>query len=263
MTAPTSSLSGWRSATFTTSGLTHEIYEKDAAPGAPGVVVIPEIPGLTPEVLAFADHLVSAGFRVVIPSLFGTAGRDPSTGYVLTTVAKLCVSRELRAFARHSARPVSVFLRALAADLAASTGRRVGVVGMCFTGGFALATAVDPAVAAAVMSQPSVPFPIGSARVADIGLSDSERTEVVGRQDLALLSLRFSEDQACRHARFQTYAQAFGERIELIELDSRPGNPDGFGKRAHAVLTHEVRADPPNSAYLARERVVEFLRQAL
>ena len=263
MTAPTSTLSGWRSATFSASGLTHEIFEKDAAPGAPGVVVIPEIPGLTPQVLAFADHLVAAGFDVVIPSLFGTPGRAPSTGYVVTTVAKLCVSREIGAFARHSARPVSVFLRALAADLAARTGRRVGVVGMCFTGGFALATAVDPAVAAAVMSQPSVPFPVGRARAADIGLSEDERAQVVGREDVCLLGLRFSEDQACQRVRFQTYGDAFGERIELIELDSRPGNPDGFAKRAHAVLTEEVRENPPNSAHAARERVVDFLRAAL
>jgi len=58
---------------------------------------------------------------------------------------------------------------------------RVGVVGMCFTGGFALATAVDESVSAAVMSQPSVPFPIGRERRADLGLSTDETSEVVRR----------------------------------------------------------------------------------
>ena len=39
---------------------------------------------------------------------------------------------------------MSLFLRALARDLHASTpGKGVGVIGQCFTGGFALAAAVD------------------------------------------------------------------------------------------------------------------------
>lgn len=266
MTAPSSTLAGWQAKPFTGAGSTYDVYAKSPAGGGPGVVVIPEIPGMTPEVLALADHLVDAGFSVVIPSLFGTPGKSPSGGYLLATTVKLCVSREMKAFAVASDRPISKFLRALAADLNSRTpGRGVGVIGMCFTGGFALATAVDDSVLAAVMSQPGVPFPLGGTRRADIGLSPTEKATVTKRTEtgLCLMGLRFSEYKVVSAQRFAAYADTFGDSIELIVLDSAAGNPDGYKSSAHSVLTGEVRENPPNSAYAAREKVVAFLRRSL
>lgn len=266
MTAPSSTLSGWDATPFTGAGMTYDVYAKSPDGGGPGVVVIPEVPGMSPEVLAFADHLVDAGFSVVIPSLFGTPGKPVSAGYAIATITKLCVSREMRAFAARSTRPISGFLRALAADLnSRTTGPGVGVVGMCFTGGFALATAVDDSVLAAVMSQPGVPFPISRTHRADIGLSPAEKETVVTRTQagLCLMGLKFSEDKIVSPARFAAYADTFEDAVELIVLDSSKGNPDGYKSSAHSVLTGEVRENPPNSAYAARERVVAFLRKSL
>ena len=71
--------------------------------------------------------------------------------------------------------PVATWLRALARDLHAELGGGgVGALGMCFTGGFALAMMVDPAVAAPVVAQPSLPFPIGKARSDDLSLSEQD-----------------------------------------------------------------------------------------
>ena len=54
---------------------------------------------------------------------------------------------------------MSHYLRALARDLKEKTGGKgVGVIGQCFSGGFALAAAVDDSVLAPVLSQPSVPL---------------------------------------------------------------------------------------------------------
>lgn len=264
MGAPTSTLDGWRRYPFAAHGLSHDCYEKG---DGPGVVVIPEIPGITPEVLGLADHLVAAGFTVAIASLFGTPGRGDSVGYVLGTVARACVSAEMRAFARNAHRPVTDYLRALAADLAGRTpGTGVGVLGMCFTGGFALATAVEPTVNAPVMAEPSVPFPVGASRRTDPGMSSAELQTVVERtrtDGLCVLGLRFSRDAAAPAARFETLRRSLGDAFEIIELDSSPGNPDGYSAHAHSVLTTEVRTDPPNSAAAARDRVVEFLRDRL
>jgi dienelactone hydrolase len=173
----------------------------------------------------------------------------------------------MRAFARNAHRPVTDYLRALAADLAdRTTGAGVGVIGMCFTGGFALATAVEPTVNAPVMAEPSVPFPVSAGRRADPGVSPEELTRIVQRthkDGLCLLGLRFSQDVSAPAARFETLRRSLGEAFEVIELDSSPGNPDGYSTRAHSVLTTEVRTDPPNSAAAARDRVVEFLRERL
>src|SRR5262249_47012205 len=137
--APVADLAGWSAAPFTGGGYTHDVYRKGSGPG---VVLIPEIPGIHPGVLALGNHLVDNGFTVAVPSLFGEPGRPVSVGYAVPIMARACVAREFAAFATNKQRPVSLFLRALARDLNASTpGKGVGVIGQCFTGGFALAAA--------------------------------------------------------------------------------------------------------------------------
>ena len=72
--APEADLTGWAAAPFTAAGYTHDVYRKGEGPG---VVLIPEMPGAHPGVLALGNHLVDAGFTVAIPSLFGTPGAPP------------------------------------------------------------------------------------------------------------------------------------------------------------------------------------------
>jgi len=262
--APASTLDGWVGSTFTHGRTTYDCYEKGAGPG---VVLIPELPGITPQVLGLAEHLVEEGFTVVVPSPFGTPEKEASGGYLLRTVARICVSSEFRAFAVDAERPITAYLRAVAADLNARTpGRGVGVIGMCFSGGFALATAVDDAVRASVVSQPSAPFPLGAARRADPGLSSGELERVAERAGSAgfcALGLRFSEDKNSPRIRFDTLKQRLGDAFEVIELDSSPGNAGGFPADAHSVLTNEVRDIPGHPALVARERMVAFLRAQL
>ncbi|MGK9147699.1 dienelactone hydrolase family protein [Plantibacter flavus] len=262
--APRADLTDWIRTPFTGGGVTHDRFEKGSGPG---VVLIPELPGLTPEVLGLAEHLVAEGFTVSIPSPFGTPGRETSTGYILGSVSKVCVSAEFKAFATGAHRPIADHVRALASDLNTRTpGAGVGVIGMCFTGGFALAAAVDDSVLASVMSQPSTPFPISRARRIDPGMSPGEFDAVATRAaagSVCALGLRFSEDRAVPRERFATIAARLGDAFEVIELDSSPGNPGGFSKTAHSVLTGEVRERDGHPAFEARRRVVEFLRERL
>lgn len=271
-TAPRSTLDGWVRSPFEARGIRHDCYEKGTGPG---VVLIPELPGITPEVLGLAEHLVEEGFTVVVPSPFGTPGKESSPGYTLRSVARICVSSEFRAFALDTRRPLTAFLRAVAADLASRTpGRGVGVIGMCFTGGFALAAAVEESVLASVVSQPAAPFPLGAARRADPGFSEAEMDVLVERAaqpaspdgsgaGFCALGLRFSEDGNSPRPRFDTIAARLGDAFEVIELDSSPGNAGGFSAHAHSVLTSEVRDVPGHPALAARERVVEFLRHRI
>src|ERR1700749_3634540 len=179
MTAPEADLTGGSATPFTGGGYTHDVYRKGEGPG---VVLIPEIPGIHPGVLGLGDHLVDNGFTVAIPSLFGEPGRGKDVGYVLSSLRRVCVAREFAALATNKQRPVAVFLRALARDLNASTpGKGVGVIGQCFTGGFALAAAVDDSVLAPVLSQPSLPFPLTPRQRRDPGLSESELAIVANR----------------------------------------------------------------------------------
>lgn len=264
MTAPQADLTGWSSAPFSGGGYTHDVYRRGSGPG---VILIPEIPGIHPGVLGLGNHLVDNGFSVAMPSLFGEPGRAKTAGYLAATVARACVAREFAAFATNKQRPVSLFLRALARELNASTpGKGVGVIGQCFTGGFALAAAVDDSVLAPVLSQPSVPLPLGRARRRDPGLSESELGIVAARaadEGLCAMGLRFSEDPVVPAERFAALAERLGDAFKVIEIDSRPGNPHGFARTAHSVLTDEVREVDGHPAYEARKRVVEFLTERL
>ena len=264
MTAPEADLSGWSVAPFTGGGYTHDVYRKGAGPG---VVLIPEIPGIHPGVLALGNHLVDNGFTVAMPSLFGEPGKPKTVGYILGSITRACVAREFAAFATNKERPVSLFLRALARDLNASTpGKGVGVIGQCFTGGFALAAAVDESVLAPVLSQPSVPFPLTPRQRRDPGVSELELNAFADRaanEGLCAMGLRFSEDSVVPRERFAALKERLGDAFEVIEIDSRAGNEGGFGKMAHSVLTDEVREVDGQPAYEARKRVVEFLTERL
>jgi dienelactone hydrolase len=264
MTAPEADLTGWTASPFTAEGITHDVYRKGEGPG---VVLIPEIPGLTPQVLALGNHLVDNGFSVASPSLFGEPGRPLSMGYLVPTMARACVAREFLALATNAERPVARYLRALARDLNERTpGKGVGVIGMCFTGGFALAAAVDDSVLAPVMSQPSLPLAITPAQRRNPCVSENELQRVVQRatdEGLCAMGLRFTQDPAVPSERFETLRQRLGDAFEVIEIDSSPGNEHGFSRMAHSVLTDQVRERDGHPAFEARKRVVAFLNERL
>lgn len=264
MTAPEADLAGWTVDLFTGGGYTHDVYRKGEGPG---VVLIPEMPGIHPGVLGLGNHLVDNGFTVAIPSLFGIPGQAISLPYVVTTVLRGCVAREFAAFATNKERPIAHFLRALARDLnGKAPGKGVGVIGECWTGGFALAAAVDDSVLAPVLSQPSLPVGVTPKQRCDPGLSEKELQIIERRaadEGLCAIGLRFSEDRMSPGARFKTLKDRLGDALEVIQIDSSTGNPGGFSKMAHSVLTEEVRETDGQPAYEARKRVVEFLKSRL
>jgi dienelactone hydrolase len=263
-TGPEADLAGWDCEPFSAAGFTYDVYRKGAGPG---VVLIPEIPGLHPGVLALGNHLVENGFTVAAPSLFGTPGAPAMGLGSVPSTLKACVAKEFAAFATNADRPVAHYLRALARDLNARTpGKGVGVIGQCFTGGFALAAAVDDSVLAPVLSQPSVPIGLTARHKRDPGLSEGELQVIERRaseEGLCALALRFSRDPLAPGERFQTLKARLGDAFEVIEIDSGKGNPDGFGVSAHSVLTREVREVDGHPAYEARKRVVAFLKERL
>jgi dienelactone hydrolase len=256
-------LSGFTESTFTHDGLDRRVFR---AGTGPAVIVIHEVPGITPEVAAFARRVVDRGFSVRLPSLFGTPGKPMSTGYVIRSITRACVASEFTAFALDRTSPIIGWLRALAAEAHAECGGAgVGAVGMCFTGGFALGMMVDERMLAPVLSQPSVPFPIGKKRKAALGISDEdlERVKQRAAQGACVLGMRFTRDPAVPPERFETLRRELGDAFIAVEIDSSKGNPHGISRFAHSVLTEHFVDEPGHPTRAALDRVLTFFDERL
>src|SRR6186997_2611588 len=171
-----SAIDGWELGRHTASGVSHPTYRQGTGPG---VIVISEIPGITEDVITFSEEVVGQGFTVVMPHLFGTVPSPDSHLAEMSSLRQACINREFNKMRLKQTSPIADWLRSLARELHAELGGPgVGALGMCFTGGFALAMMVDASVAAPVICQPSAPFAIGKRRGADLNLSPADLAAV-------------------------------------------------------------------------------------
>ena len=253
-------LADYTHADFAHRGRTYPVYRRGAGPA---VIVIHEMPGLHPLVVRFADRVAAAGMTVFCPSLFGQPGRPVSVPYALGVAAGvICIRREFHVWRGGATSPVVDWLKALARHAhGACGGKGVGAVGMCFTGGFALAMMTDPSVVAPVLSQPSLPMARGQPKPsAAIDISPADLACVKGRlatEDLSVIGLRFRSDKLVPDARFDTYRRELGDRFEAIELEDADAAPAQMAP--HSVLTLHLKADGPSRA--AEQRVIQFFRE--
>ena len=241
-------LDGWARSTFEAAGLERDVYRKGSGPV---VIVVHEIPGITPAVLRFAEDVVAAGFTVAMPNLVGTPGRGVSGRYLGSSMLKVCISREFTNLATNRTSPVIAWLRALARKLHTEVGGKgVGAVGMCFSGGFALGMMVDDIMVAPVLSQPSLPFAVGKKRASDLNLSPDDAAVIAERAAAGcqVLGLRFTDDKLVGD-RFASLRALIGDAFVAVELPSR-------SPKDHSVLTEQRDED-------SVRRVLEFLDEKL
>lgn len=257
-------LAGFTSEPFTSSlGVTHDVLRRGSGPA---VIIIHEVPGITPLVAAFARTVADHSMTVVLPSLLGQIGRPPTTGYAVGQIARACVSREFTMLATDRTSPITGYLRELAThEHAQCGGPGVGALGMCLTGGFALAMCVDPVVVAPILSQPSLPLPIGDKRRRALGVSDEDLAIVKGRVNdgLCVLGLRFTGDRMAPAERFERLRAELGDNFIGVEIDSSPANAWGYASSAHSVLTEDYSDHEGSPTRAALEQVVAFLSSRL
>ena len=248
---------------FRAHGESHDVYR---AGNGPAVIVIHEVPGITPLVAAFGRKVAAAGFTAVMPELFGTAGAEVSVGSALRSMWHGCVSREFATFATGKTSAITLYLRALATyEHGQCGGLGVGAVGMCLTGGFALVMSVDDVMLAPVLSQPSMPFPVASSRKRDLGISDADLAVVKGRakDGLCVMGYRFTGDKAAPAERFARLREELGENFIGVEIDSSETNPWGYRKGAHSVLTEDYSDAEGSPTRKALEDILEFFATRL
>ncbi len=235
----------------------------------PGVIVMTEMPGISPHVARFARWVRDAGFAVYMPSLFGRDGAVVSAEEGAQVFRRACVSAEFHALAVQKSSPVTTWLRALA-RLAHQEcgGPGVGAIGMCFTGNFALTMMLEPSLLAPVLSQPALPLDEPGA----LEISPQELHEVrqrLEREDLTVLAYRFQGDRFCRAQRFAAYAQALGDRFVGRALPDGAANQDVapfFARHVgcpHSVVTAHLIDAEGEPTLKARDEILSFFAQRL
>ena len=100
---------------------------------------------------------------------------------------------------------------------------------------------VDGHVAAPVLSQPSMPFPVTKKLAADLNLSPADLTAVKERVNAGcpVMGLRYRSDRAVG-TRFETLRRELGDGFLAVELEGK----------GHSVVT-EHRHDETVTAVLA------------
>jgi dienelactone hydrolase len=248
---------------ITLRGVTRSVF---CTGTGPAVIVMHEVPGLYPGVAEFGRLVAARGMRVYMPSLLGEPGRPIGRRYAAESMARACVSREFAIWATARTSPITDWLR----DLARLAHREcggvgVGAVGMCLTGGFALAMMVDDVIQAPVLSQPSLPFGVLPAQRRDLGIDESALVRIRARAaaGACVMGLRFTHDLLVPPERFQRLRDELGDRFIAVEIDSGPGNPYGISRIAHSVLVHDRVDRPGHPTQIALERVLGFFQERL
>jgi dienelactone hydrolase len=247
-------------------GVTKQVYVSGTGPA---VIVMTEMPGISPQVARFARWVRDAGFTIFMPSLFGRDGAVPRADEGAAIFRQACMSAEFNAFRRNASSPVTKWLRALARHAHEECGGPgVGAIGMCFTGNFALTMMLEPAMLAPVLAQPSLPLddPAG------LEIDPSELKAVRDRlekEDLTVLAYRFEGDAVCRSERFAAYSEALGRHFVGRVLPDSAANqdvPEFFSRyvpRPHSVVTVHLIDEAGQPTVQARDEILSFFQERL
>ncbi|ALN63725.1 dienelactone hydrolase family protein [Lysobacter antibioticus] len=240
------------------------------AGAGPAVIVMTEMPGISPQVARFARWVRDAGFTVYMPSLFGRDGAVPGVEESKTIFQRACVSAEFRAFAGQGSSPVTQWLRALARLAHGECGGPgVGAIGMCFTGNFALSMMLEPSMLAPVLAQPSLPLddPAGLEIAPEQLAAVRQRLD---REDLTVMAYRFDGDRFCKAQRFAAYAEALGERFVARVLPDSAANREGLAPffehvvaSPHSVVTAHLIDEAGQPTIAARDEILAFFARRL
>ena len=227
---------------FDRGGIAHDVYYGGA--GLP-ILLMHELPGLVQECRQLADKLIAEGFEVYMPLMFGEFDAPFSGPRTILNVPKLCIQREFSMWARRGDSPILEWLRGLAGEIATRSGHeKVGAIGMCLTGNFALSLIAEPAIEAAVGSQPTLPLFGPSHPAIDRPEKAKQAAEKLSEKHggPAVLSYRFENDPLCAHKKLTALSDLFGATLRGVEI---PGNKHAM-LTAHFALPHdqvEVPAD--------------------
>jgi dienelactone hydrolase len=198
---------------FAANGITHDVYEFGGS--GPDVILLHELPGFSFDTITLVNRLKAEPekYNVHVPLIFGDFNSSAAArqGFVKCLNEFNCLGNGDSRFAG--------WLRALIAQRYA--GRKVIVIGMCFTGSVALEVADAPGIAAVVMAQPSLPLPLTRWQRPKIGVTGEHAAKI----KTPILAMRYSEDCMATRERFATLRKTFPAAPETAGRPPTPRSP--------------------------------------
>ena len=259
----TNQVKDFNSAEYTYNNSTRIVYHGGDTTD-PLVFVLHEIPNPTPEVFDLGRKLMAEGYCVHIPVFFGKPNRPFSTGPAIAELGLGCIRKAFSVFASDASSPAVDWLRQLCLDrMKDLSQKKVGMIGMCFTGNFALGLCAEEWMQAPVLSQPSLPYPVTKRHKRGLHMCPKTLAKAKQNPNLEILGLRFSGDWMCPRERFEQLQHHFGDRFKSIEIDSSPSNPYGIRSIAHSVLTLDFVDEQGHPTRDALDKVLAFLEHRL
>lgn len=205
---------------------TCDVYSKGTGPS---ILLIQELPGLEVRTEELANRLIDAGFRVHLPLILGDLGvHDGGKHFRLA-----CISHAFWMLSANAASPIVDWLRDLCAEIQKRDSTdRIGVIGMCLSGNFALALMAEEGVVAAVGSQPGM-----------FGLHMTQDEAAAARDGMkakgCAIAMRYRGDYLSPERRMRRFENFFQETLKTHRFDKRKS----WYENEHSLLTHDFNEE--------------------
>jgi len=240
------------SVTTANGDIEHDVY---FFPGpskqAPPILLLHELPGLSPNTLYFAETL-SKDFNVYVPLLFGSPNQENT---FFGTLAYLFNGQWSEQASLMGSLPITEWASAAIDRIKDHhPGQSIGVIGMCLTGAMPLSLLDHKEVKAVVLAQPTLPI---FGKEDDLGISAKEWEIAKHRADagdIHVYGVRFRYDTIAKRAKHSRLKRELGEKTFLDrEITSQEYcNKDADGNytdcpKSHSTLTYGWSPDFPDN----------------
>ncbi len=212
--------------------VSHDVY---FAGTGPAILLIQELPGIDQDTFNLAEKLIGQGYSVYLLHLIGKFGHKTMWR---NTARLFCVRREINMFAKGKQSPISAWLRALCSEIETRTDLgKIGVIGMCLSGSFALALMAHDAVLGAVSSQPSLPI-MGKSAL-DMSEGDIVECKAAMKAKGGTLAMRYADDFMARRDIMDALEKALDPHIKTVHFEGSKHSllTSDFNQEAYAEMT--------------------------
>lgn len=234
-------IEGFEAFSFHASGIERQVFVAGEARSP--IILLHELPSISTELVALARFFTARGYRIYMPALRDGFDSPEAPGDRQSAFWDICVAREFVAsLAGDATRPIVGWIRGLARRAHLDCGRApVGLMGMCFSGGFALAAAVESAVSGAVCCGPALPIPPSDA----IDISPPDQSVLAARLakgDLRIQAYRFRGDRSSPCVRMLRMGRLLGPHFQAVACPTMQPAPQTARKRAPTTYSRTTSA---------------------